>query len=149
MAIQDAMGWQDCHLHEFRIHHPERGAVDRLGIPDPEFPDERPCRTGWEVPITEYFSRDTLADAPSATYVYDFGDEWHHLVTFEDILPRRSARYPCCVAGARACPPEDCGGMHHAHLMEWSGGTYDPEKFEPRRVAFDDPLTRWKRAFQE
>lgn len=165
VAIQDAMGWQDCHLHEFRIHHPERDAIDRLGIPDREFPDERPCRADWEVPITEYFSWETLADAPPARYVYDFGDEWHHLVTVEDILPGRSAQYPRCVAGSRACPPEDCGGVHgfeeflaamanpkhpdHARLMEWSGGAYDPERFEPTRVVFDDPRKRWKRAFQE
>ena len=44
VAIQDAIGWQDYHLHEFRVLHPERGTIERLGIPDPEFPDERPCR---------------------------------------------------------------------------------------------------------
>lgn len=164
VAIQDAMGWQDCHLHEFRTHNPERGIVDRIGIPDPEFPDERPSRAGWEVPLTEYFSSDTLSEGASARYVYDFGDEWHHLVTFEDMLPGRSARSPRCVAGARACPPEDCGGVHgfeeflsaiadpnhpeHAELKAWAGGAYDPAAFDPRRVTFDDPRKRLKKAFR-
>ena len=162
VAIQDAMGWQDYHLHEFRLLHPKGETLDRLGIPDPEFPDERQCAADWEVLISEYFNWETLADVPPATYVYDFGDEWHHLVTFEEILPGRSAPYPRCVAGARACPPEDCGGVHgfaefleaignpkhaqHSQLVQWSGGAYDPEVFEPRRVVFD-PHERWKKAF--
>jgi hypothetical protein len=165
VAIQDAMGWQDCHLHEYRIYHPNREAIDRLGIPDKDFPDERPCRAGWEVPVSEYFSWETLSDAPPAKYVYDFGDEWHHVVTFEDILPGRSRRYPRCVAGARACPLEDCGGIHgfeeflaaianpkhpeHGNLLDWAGGAYDPEAFDPSRVTFDDPRKRWKNAFQK
>ncbi len=165
VAIQDAMGWQDCHLHEFRIQHSQRGVMDRLGLPDSEFPDERPCRAGWEVPLSEYFNWDTLSDAPSARYVYDFGDEWHHLVAFEDILPSRSSRSPRCIAGARACPPEDCGGVHgfedflvavsnpnhpaHAELKAWSGGSYDPTAFDPRHIHFDDPRKRVRQVFQD
>lgn len=56
VAIQDGMGWQDYHLHEFRIFHPRRGTLERLGIPDEEFPDERPCTPDWKVPISEYFN---------------------------------------------------------------------------------------------
>ena len=97
--------------------------------------------------------------------MYDFGDDWHHLVTFEEILPGGRARFPRCVAGARACPPEDCGGVHgfaefldaiadpkhpdHAQLVQWSGGAYDPEAFDPRRIVFENPRQRWKKAFQE
>src|SRR3546814_12932716 len=45
-------------------------------------------------------------------YVYDFGDNWKHLVTVEDLIVPASDRYlPFCVAGGRACPPEDCGGV--------------------------------------
>ena len=39
VAIQDAMGWQDYHLHEFRVVHPQREQLDRIGIPDDEAPD--------------------------------------------------------------------------------------------------------------
>lgn len=164
VAIQDAIGWQDYHLHEFRIAHPERGTLDRLGIPDREFPDERPCLPDWEVPLTDYFNWETLATAPPALYVYDFGDDWHHSVTFEDLLPAGAGRHPRCVAGARAGPPEDCGGIHgfeefleiirdpqhpdHAERLAWAGRGYDPAAFEPAQVAFDNPKQRWKRAFQ-
>ena len=165
VAIQDAMGWRDYHLHEFRVIHPQGGKRERLGIPDRDFPDERPCTPDWEVSIAEYFSWDSISEAPSALYVYDFGDDWHHLVTLEDVLPGGSARYPRCVAGARACPPEDCGGVHgfaefleavadprhpeHARLVEWSGGAYDPSAFKPARIVFDNPQQRWKKAFQD
>lgn len=166
VAIQDAMGWQDYHLHEFRVVHPKRGKLERLGIPDEDFPDERPCVSDWEVPISEYFDYKSLQEAPSVLYVYDFGDGWHHLVTFEETLPvDASLHYPRCVAGARACPPEDCGGVRgytefleaiadpehpeHSQLVQWSGGAYDPETFDPTRIAFDDPRQRWTKAFRE
>ena len=163
VAIQDAMGWQDCHLHEFRITHPRRGTAERLGIPDPEFPDERPCTADWDVLLSEYFNWDTAPAAPSASYMYDLGDDWHHLVMLEQLVPRGAARLPRCVDGARACPPEDCGGVggfndfvraiadprhpEHAAMMQWSGGAYNPEKFDPAQVAFDRPRRRWVKAF--
>lgn len=69
------------------------------------------------------------------------------------------------MAGARACPPEDCGGPHgyervlevianpadeeHASMLEWLGGAYDPAAFDPARVRFDDPEKRWQTAFGE
>ena len=44
-------------------------------------------------------------------YEYDFGDSWLHEVLFEG-CPRAEpgCRYPLCVEGERACPPEDIGG---------------------------------------
>ncbi|HKX32594.1 MAG TPA: hypothetical protein VJ302_33220, partial [Blastocatellia bacterium] len=43
-------------------------------------------------------------------YEYDFGDCWRHEVTVEKIRPPQEGEsYPQCIAGARACPPEDCG----------------------------------------
>jgi hypothetical protein len=54
------------------------------------------------------------------------------------------------VEGARACPPEDCGGVwgyaefveairnpeheQHEELLEWAGGTFDPEAFDPAKA---------------
>jgi len=166
VAIQDAMGWLDYHLHEFRVFHPKRRQLDLLGIPDEDFPDERPRTPDWEVKISGYFNRASSLDALPALYVYDFGDDWRHLLMCEEELPlEESVTYPRCVAGARACPPEDCGGVHgyadflaaiadprhpdHAQLVQWSGGAYDPEAFEPSRIRFDDPRKRWKQAFQE
>jgi hypothetical protein len=48
VAIQDAMGWLDRHLHEFRIARSKAAKLERLGIPDPNFPDECPCAADWE-----------------------------------------------------------------------------------------------------
>nr|MDQ2695392.1 plasmid pRiA4b ORF-3 family protein [Pseudomonadota bacterium] len=77
--------------------------------------------------------------------------------------------YPRCLAGERACPPEDCGGVpgyyqlleiladpshdEYAGMVEWLKGhvkkyfPYHADKFDPRRVKFDNPKTRWKNAF--
>jgi hypothetical protein len=80
------------------------------------------------------------------TYEYDFGDGWQHEVALEKTLePEPKVKYPKCVEGARACPPEDCGGIwgyadfleaiadpkheNHREVKEWVGGKFDPEKF--------------------
>ena len=45
-------------------------------------------------------------------YEYDFGDSWEHELLVEKILPREEGKcYPLCLAGKRARPPEDCGGI--------------------------------------
>ena len=98
--------------------------------------------------------------------MYDFGDDWRHTLTYEGTWPAQPGRaYPACVAGARACPPEDVGGVHgfaefleavanpkhpeHAECLTWVGGSYDPAAFEPEKVKFDDPQARFRRAFEE
>ena len=69
-----------------------------------------------------------------------------------------------CIAGARACPPEDVGGVpgyedfleaittprhpERQSLLTWVGGNFDPEKFAPKEVKFDNPSKRWKIAFE-
>jgi hypothetical protein len=52
-------------------------------------------------------------------YEYDFGDRWDHEILVEKILPRdEGKRYPLCLTGKRACPPEDCGGIWgHADFL--------------------------------
>ena len=60
------------------------------------------------------------------------------------------AKYPRCIDGKRACPPDDCGGAYgyeefleaiqdrkheeHHEMLEWVGGKFDPEAFDIRRV---------------
>jgi hypothetical protein len=77
VAIQDAMGWLDYHLHLFQVRNPETGALEQIGIPDDEpYLDEPPCLAGWEVPIARYLSKKatplrmnttsaTIGDTPS------------------------------------------------------------------------------------
>ena len=160
VAIQDAMGWLDYHLHEFEMPNPTTGDRDRIGIPSDEFVPELEWLAGWEIPMSAYFSPQN----PEAIYTYDFGDDWQHSVTLERILPRDpNVDYPRCLSGERACPPEDCGGVygyegfleaiqdpqhaeHHA-MLEWVGGSFDPEHFRPDEVEFEDPDERWRGAF--
>lgn len=149
VAIQDAMGWEDSHLHEF-VLDPKSGEADSLiiGLPDPDAPDTG-ARPGWDYPIAPFVHQ----GAPAVEYRYDFGDGWEHLITCvaernrsdpDEVLPR-------CVAGERACPPEDCGGPpgyeqllqalrdpenpEHRDILEWLGGDFDPQAFDPQ--AFD------------
>ncbi len=163
VALQDAMGWLDYHLHVFRVAGPGAGEVEQIGIPDDDpFEVDKPTLPGWEIPITRYFTRPGTV----AQYEYDFGDGWEHELTLEAILPRQAdQKYPLCVDGARACPPEDCGGVYgyenlltviqdptheeYESTLEWLGGRFDPDRFDPKRVKFDDPARRYRIAFEE
>jgi len=158
VAIQDAMGWTDSHLHEFAVVHSKSGRLERLGIPDDNDEDAR--RPDWKFRLSEYLGR----DSPPMAYLYDFGDSWDHAVVHEGRVPvKPSVQYPRCVSGARKCPPEDCGGTRgyrefleaigdpehgeHERLLVWVGGAFDPDTFDPARVVFDDPQERWENAF--
>lgn len=160
VAIQDAMGWEDYHLHEFEMLNPETGESDRIGIPAGELYPDLQWLASWEIPIADYFGTET----PISLYTYDFGDSWQHSVVLEEILPRATnVDYPRCLAGERACPPEDCGGPYgyyqflealqdprhpeHESMLAWAGGAFDPEQFDANEVSFDDPDLRWTRAF--
>jgi hypothetical protein len=152
VAIQDAMGWTDTHLHAFEIQDAKRGNIE-IGIPDPD--SEVPVIAGWKRKLSRHFK----APGDSVVYEYDFGDSWRHSVLLEAVsLADSDADCPRCVDGARKCPPEDCGGPfsyesflqaitdpnhdEHESMLRWVGGSFDPEEFDPRAVAFDDPVAR-------
>jgi len=164
VAIQDSMGWLDYHLHAFELEAPGSNKRIEVGIPDDEF--DRPVTPGWEKTLNESFVRPGVV----AGYNYDFGDGWVHEVLLEGILlSERSTRYPKCIAGERACPPEDCGGVpgysdllrvlrsprhkEYRNIVAWLKGhaknywPYDPEHFDPDSVRFSDPRKRWAKAF--
>jgi len=158
VAIQDAMGWEDYHLHQFDIINPKTGKLAYIGLPDDEFFDEnRPILAGWETNMSDYF----IKPQTTGRYEYDFGDGWAHKIELEEILSLGSdIKYPHCIDGRRACPPEDCGGFpgyerlleiikdpkneEFESMMAWLGGGYDPEKFSPK-VRFSNPKTRLRR----
>jgi len=163
VAIQDAMGWFDYHLHEFHVLD-NGDRLKTIGIPIDEEPGQRRCMPGWRVAVSQYFNYQRY-HAPPALYVYDFGDDWEHTLVYEgEQSVEPTLTYPRCIAGARRCPPEDCGGVHgygeflaviatsahpeHESSLKWAGGSYDPDDFDPARVAFDDPVKRWKTAFE-
>jgi hypothetical protein len=144
-TIQAAMGWTDSHLHEFvapfgmRFGRPDYDGVGDFGDPPS---DERRVK----------LHKVLVAEHDKLRYDYDFGDDWQHSVVLEKILPVDPAvRYPVCVKGKRACPPEDVGGMwgyaeyidavnnpsheQHAEMVEWRGeSSVDPEAFDLAEV---------------
>jgi hypothetical protein len=138
LILQAAMGWQNTHVHAFTIHG------QRFGTPDPDdfvpVVDERKHRIG---PLVRKGAR--------FEYEYDFGDEWEHTILVEDVrAPATTETLPSCVAGRRACPPEDCGGppgfadllealdapktRRHRDLLAWIGGHFDASRFELAEV---------------
>jgi hypothetical protein len=135
-VIQTAMGWYDYHLHAFTI-----GGETYYG--DQESALELGGRTTGRTRLNQ------VADCEGARlrYEYDFGDSWEHEVLVEKILPvEPGQRYPRCLAGRRACPPEDVGGVwgyaefleaianpdheDHDDLLAWAGDDFDPEAFD-------------------
>lgn len=166
VAIQDSMGWLDYHLHSFNPRRKHDRIQSSIGIPDEVCEDE--TLAGWKIPITDYFRE--LGDA--LDYEYDFGDGWSHEVTLVGILLKESGRkYPICLDGARACPPEDCGGVggyeellqilddpsheEYESMVDWLKGhaknyyPYEPDSFDPDTVKFDSPKRRFKKAFSQ
>lgn len=139
--IQAAFGWTDAHLHEFTIRdtryalpHPD-DALD-----DIDSRDERKAYLNRLVSTGEHFF-----------YQYDFGDGWDHVITVEKIEPVENDPHgnAWIEDGARACPPEDVGGIQGYQafletilgnprseeakdLLTWAGGEFDPEQFDRR-----------------
>jgi hypothetical protein len=159
-AIQDAMGWTDSHLHEFRTISPRREEVKYIRLPDEDA--EEPFFREHEEKISDWFS---LEKNTKINYDYDFGDSWEHLIELEKILPAEAkVKYPVCLDGKRACPPEDCGGIpgyedlieimkNHKHpeykeMKEWLGGILDPEAFNIQEIEFENPQKRFKEIAQ-
>ncbi|WP_394229050.1 plasmid pRiA4b ORF-3 family protein [Shewanella colwelliana] len=166
VAIQDAMGWLDYHLHDFtpRKAGPTKGM--RIGLPESEFDESTVA--GWEFSIKKYFT----ALGNTIDYVYDFGDHWHHEITLVGMfLSSMESEYPLCIAGEMACPPEDCGGLfgyqnlveiltdenHNEHddTVNWLKNhvkkywPYKPDVFSPKKVKFSDSFVRWQHAFNQ
>ena len=166
VAIQDAMGWLDYHLHAFILPSSTAAQTVEIGIPDNESAHVKTI-PGWTVAVGDQFIRPGV----SLKYEYDFGDGWEHDVLLEAVLlaePR--AKYPVCLGGERACPPEDCGGIpgyarlmkilknpkhrEYSEMADWLENRhaknywpYDPRVFDPRAIRFFDPKKRWALAF--
>lgn len=126
-AIQDAMGWQDCHLHLFDMKNPQTNEKISIGKPLSDYGFEKVI-SGKNVKIAEYFVN--IND--KAVYEYDFGDGWEHDIVLEQIMPAQAnVKYPLCTAGERACPPEDCGGVwgYEELLKILADSDQDEEKY--------------------
>jgi len=147
LIFQTAMGWTNSHLHQFRQGEVYYGPMD---------PGEK-----LELLDEERYALHDLLETPGQqlVYEYDLGDLWTHDVLLENVFPMNRAKdaepvpgwrgFPVCIAGARACPPEDCGGPpgyenllsvvndpadpDHEDMTRWLG-LFDPEAFDLKRV---------------
>jgi hypothetical protein len=132
-VVQTAMGWENSHLHAFRIGKASYG-------PDPDgelgYADE-----------TKACLADVARVRTRISYEYDFGDGWEHELVVEARTVAEAGRvYPACIAGEGACPPEDCGGVYgfaelkevmagppsgeRDEMLEWMEEDYDPARFD-------------------
>jgi hypothetical protein len=109
-VIQAAMGWQNYHLHVFISGDDTYGQRDDDDDFELGHRDERGARLDHLLRVV----------GDSMHYEYDFGDGWGHDIVLEDLLPvEADRRYPVCLDGERACPPEDCGGAPgYAELIQ-------------------------------
>lgn len=142
-VLQTVMGWEDYHLHQFRIADACYTTIDDQ-IDDwlPSALDEDLAQLSDVARLRTRFS-----------YEYDFGDSWKHTIETRSISPiaeGQGAEIPRCTAGAGACPPEDVGGIggyamaieaasdpkHEAHerYAGWLPDDFDPERFEVAAV---------------
>jgi pRiA4b ORF-3-like protein len=135
--VQIAMGWANWHPYRFQQDGREFGQMD------PSIYLEDDLR----------FTLKYLLMKPgdSLGYEYDFQDSWRHIVLLEEVVIGNAALPQTrCIDGARACPPEDCGGVQgyqslleaihdpfHAKYREtwaWVGTDFDSEAFDVAAV---------------
>ncbi len=135
--LQIVMGWTDSHLHMFTIN----GEI--YGDPEDDETGEIGTKNERRYQLKQFVDKEGFR----FRYEYDFGDSWLHDLVVEKIMPpEKGARYPVCIKGKRACPPEDVGGVwgyddfleaitnpkhpEHDRYLEWVGGEFDPEEFD-------------------
>jgi hypothetical protein len=135
-VLQAAFGWKNCHAHDYLVGDIRFGTAD---VHEEHFS------------VDEYAAPLGAVARPRSTllYRYDFGDDWEHQITVERVA-QGADESVVCTGGARACPPEDCGGPHgyahmltvladpkdegHGEMKRWVGRGYDPEKFDVAAV---------------
>lgn len=148
--LQVVIGWENYHAHFFRVGETEYGPpqLDIDGMKNENRARLNNIVTGPRMKIY---------------YEYDLGDGWLHSIIFEKFLqPEPGSDYPICIAGKRACPPEDCGGPggyehflevmgnpddpEHEDMLFWAGEEFDPEAFDIDRVnqALRRLKTKWR-----
>jgi Plasmid pRiA4b ORF-3-like protein len=143
--IQTAMGWTNSHLHQFRINGELYGDPWLL---EEDF-EEMNYKNSRETMLSRIVPKSGKRFC--FEYEYDFGDSWCHEVLFEGCLRLEPGlRYPFCVEGERACPPEDVGGTsgyadfleslanpdddEHEERLTWIGGAFDPDHFDAEKA---------------
>ncbi len=146
-VLQIVMGWKNYHLYEFKL-----GGIS-YGEPHSDYDGLMKNAKGVKL------NQISQPEKVEITYIYDFGDGWQHKIIVEKLFEMEAnISYPFCIDGARACPPEDCGGiggyayfldaihdpMHEEHkqMLGWIGGEFNPETFNIKSI--NEKLSRIK-----
>lgn len=132
--LNDVMGWTNSHLHTLYAGDEEYSCFDHA--------EEDGCLSAKKFTVGQVW----LEPLQTGGWIYDFGDSWEHFLQLKDMAFPAEKKLPYCTGGARACPPEDCGGdpgyenlcaamqdkkhPERENLIEWLGEVYDPEAFD-------------------
>lgn len=144
-VIQLVFGWTNSHLHQFfegDWYNPD------LVISDASFQEffEEEIEDESQILIGEMF------DDPGAElrYLYDFGDDWRHIIRLESVERTGTDAAPHCIGGRGLAPVDDAGGVHgwsekvrisqdpkdpdHKDIRDWlglaPGEQLDPARFD-------------------
>lgn len=152
LVLQAAMPWTDSHLYEFTA------GGSGWGVPDPDSLYDGP------LPASKTTLKDVLEDTGATTvhYIYDYGDNWDHVIKVEWIGEADPLLlYPFLIAATGRCPPEDVGGSsgyaefleaiadpehdEHDNMLRRAGGAFDPQAAPVEEIdaALERLAKRW------
>lgn len=116
-TIQVAFGWQDSHLHDFKIYPSSPMSLETKKRMDNRKPivnlvcHEEAFHYDNGIPMKLETNEKLLDYLPAEiVYTYDFGDDWEHQIVIENVIDNYEWNYPVCLAGEGNTPPEDVGG---------------------------------------
>ncbi len=135
--IQASLGWDSYHLHKFYTYDEDE--------------DE-------DITLMQLIHRNNK----EFSYEYDFGDNW--LIDIKIGISKEQKRLlkPVCAAGARAAPPEDCGGIYGYYQILGTmrkrktksykgqltcGTKFEPNKFDKKQA--NEDLQEWVKTLKE
>lgn len=153
--IQVAMGWDNSHMYSFSPsgyrstpwieEDGDDQDLSTLGFED------RETISAENIKLSDIFEK----KGQTFTYIYDFGDDWIHIITLEKIDKTDTSTKPKLIDGKGACPPEDCGGPwgyenikvvledkkhpEYHDIKEWLFG-YDEDDEDDEMFEEEEPL---------
>jgi hypothetical protein len=106
LIVQELMGSDNYHIYSWTV-----AGVD-YGQSQPDFH----VHSENSVKLTQVVKGENF----NFSYTYDFRDSWEHeLLVEKELLSSPDTKYPVCITGNCACPPEDCGASWgYAELLE-------------------------------
>jgi len=135
IVINKIMGWDGEHLYEFILEPME---IKLFEDEDDDYDDYGPYEN-----LDASWNRidDYVEDCPKFEYVYDFGDDWRHIIKMEKIIDSYAFNYPMVLKYKGDMLIDDCGGISgyydllealedenhpdHEDMKEWIGDIED------------------------